>query len=119
MEETIIEDTIMKTYRPKLPIRFSLKLNLNSKFLKKKLQEILQQTSHILIQLMEVSQRTKDIFSNTLTDQDSFSENQAQDLQVPPLEFTWRNIAQISTKMSLKPSRSFLIELFCFANFMN
>ena len=88
MAEIIIEDMTTKDLRLKMQTRFSLELNLNLKSSRKSQLEILQPTSLTLTQLTAVFQRTKDTSSNTPMDPDLYSENQEQDPQEQPLEFT-------------------------------
>lgn len=84
MAEISTEDTITKDLRLRTPIKYLLELNLNLRYFRKKEQETQLLTSLTLTQLTEVCQRTKDISSNMLMDQDLFSENQEQAHQVPP-----------------------------------
>ena len=114
MAEIIIEDMTTKDLRLKMLIKFSLELNLNLMSSRKSQLEILLPTSLTLTQSTAVFQRTKDISSNTPMDPDSYSENQEQDPQVLPLEFTSRNTAKISTKMLTRPLKKFQTELCLF-----
>jgi len=79
-------------------------------FSKRKLLEILQQTSLTPIQLTEVFQRIKVTSLNMLMGLDLFSESLVLGHLAPLLEFTSRNTVKILIKTLLKLLKKFQIE---------
>lgn len=110
MEETITEDTIMKTSIHLKPTRFSLKLSLNLLPSKRKVREIHPLTSPILTLSTDPSAKTKAIFSSTPMAPDLSSENQVLDLLEPLSESTLRSTARQLIRMSPLLLKIFLIE---------
>jgi len=90
----------MKTWRTKLPIKFSSALSLSLAYLSKKPKAIPQSISATLTQSTKVSAKTKATSSGIKTDHALFLESQAQDRREQQSEFTLKSTAQTSTKTS-------------------
>lgn len=108
MEGTIIKDTIMRDSKMNKLIRFLPKSTHRCKLSLMKHKETQQLISHISIQLMKVKVKIRATFLNGLTVQDLSSDFREQVLQVPQLEFTWKDILRISTRRPLKLLRTLL-----------
>jgi hypothetical protein len=111
MEEIIIEDMITKTLKSRQLTKSLLKLNHNSNNLNLKAKVIPLPISHTQTQSMEASLTTKDIFSNTLMDPGSSSENLVQALPALPSESTSRSTASTPPRTSSLLSKKSPIEL--------
>jgi len=90
------EDTTMKTFNQMMLLKFLPALSPNSQSSRMRVKETQLRTSLTPTQLMEACQRTKAIFSNTLTDQDSSSGNLAPVHRAPPSGYISKNTIEIT-----------------------